>query len=62
MAPYYNVPNWLGKRAASFGYGKKTSFEDSRGVPAPDSYKIESDFVGKKKIGVSFGFSREVWN
>lgn len=59
MAPFYNLPNGLERRAAGFGYGRKTTFEDRRENPPPDSYKIRSDF-GSRKHGISFGLGRSV--
>jgi hypothetical protein len=56
--PYYTLPNIASNRATSMGFGNKTSFEDIRGFPSPDKYKVKGDFDQKGKHGPSFGIGR----
>ena len=56
--PYYTLPNISSKRATSLGFGNKASFEDIRGYPSPDKYKLKGEFEEKDKHGPSFGIGR----
>ena len=59
--PYYDLPSAKTRRTATFGVGKKITFEDRRVIPASNSYTLESDFTGIKtrKKGFSFGGSKD---
>jgi len=53
----YDIPDFKSKRGASFGYGKRFSFEVLKNPP-PTSYNLKSQFSnlpGKKAF--SFGTS-----
>eukprot|EP01015_Nassula_variabilis_P014701 TRINITY_DN2218_c0_g1_i8.p1 TRINITY_DN2218_c0_g1~~TRINITY_DN2218_c0_g1_i8.p1 ORF type:complete len:257 (-),score=50.47 TRINITY_DN2218_c0_g1_i8:90-860(-) len=59
---FYNLPPVKAKRSAGFGYGSKYDFtKAAKDSPAPGTYdiKAEIDVARGKKIGKSFGASRE---
>eukprot|EP00357_Protocruzia_adherens_P022362 CAMPEP_0114987712 /NCGR_PEP_ID=MMETSP0216-20121206/9170_1 /TAXON_ID=223996 /ORGANISM="Protocruzia adherens, Strain Boccale" /LENGTH=390 /DNA_ID=CAMNT_0002350361 /DNA_START=37 /DNA_END=1209 /DNA_ORIENTATION=+ len=65
QAPLYSLPEVSEKRAASFGYGRKSDFTSTnRDTPAPNKYVVDSEFTPAKhkKCSYSFGASREVYD
>lgn len=54
---YYDLPVLSDKRSTSFGYGSKLDFAKAKEGPAPNSYKIKSEFDNKQK-GQTMGESR----
>ena len=60
---FYNLPPTINKRTTNLGYSEKYDF--TKGVtktPAPNKYELKTDIEKNinKKVGISFGNSREV--
>ena len=58
--PFHTLPEIRNKRTTCMGFGAKTRFEDTRGVPSPDKYNVSREFDNHSKSGFSFGIGRDV--